>query len=106
MDKLENKFYQFKHKFESLSKDEQVKLYNDFCDKNDFKDKKMYPMSKFNEIFANVKPSEIVEMAYHHRAMINPNDDYFLVRDYGFRTSNNPYNDIIQYYLIDIFVSM
>lgn len=113
MNTLENKFYQFKSKFENLSKDKQIKIFNDFCDKNGFKKSKIYPISKFDEVFANVKPSEIVEMVYHHRDMvyhhrdmINPTDAYFIASDYGFITSNNPYNDIIQYYLIDIFVSM
>lgn len=39
-----DKFGKFKKDFQNLSKDEQVKIFNDFCDKNGLEDKKIYPM--------------------------------------------------------------
>lgn len=98
-----NKFNEFKKEFENLSKIEQVKIYNNFCDKNGLEDEKIYPMEKFDEVFADVKPSKIFEWIWCNPDMIDFGDSYFVKTYNGFKTINNPYYDMIQYHIKSIF---
>ena len=53
-------FYWFKNQFENnLSYDEQVDVFNRYCDINGI-DEHIYPMSDINEFFKNCTPLEIL----------------------------------------------
>ena len=99
-----DKFDWFKNEFENLSNDEQVEIFNKFCEENRYEDE-IYQMCEFDEIFANKKPSEVFDMVQTNMDDVDRNDEYFVVTIYGFKTFNNPY-EFIQDYLGDIFNRM
>lgn len=100
-----DKFEKFKKDFQNLSKDEQIKIFDEFCDKNELENKKIYPMEKFDEVFANVKPSDIFEWVWCNSEMIERSDDYFQETCYCFKTINYPYDEVIHNYIRRIFDS-
>ena len=99
-----DKFDWFKNEFENLSNDEQVEIFNKFCQECRYDDE-IYQMCEFDEIFANKKPSEVFDMVQTNMDDVDHNDEYFVVTIYGFKTFNNPY-EFIQDYLGDIFTCM
>ena len=96
-----DKFDWFKNEFENLSNDEQVEIFNKFCEVAGLEDE-IYPMYMFDEIFSNYKPLDIFHLTWLNKNEVNWGDEYFVVTIYGFKTFNNPY-DFIQDYLGDIF---
>lgn len=99
-----DKFDWFKGQFEGLSNDEQVEIFNKFCEENGYEDD-IYSMCEFDEIFSDKKPSEVFNMVQTNMDDVDYNDEYFVVTIYGFKTFNNPY-EFIQDYLGDIFDRM
>ena len=99
-----DKFDWFKGQFENLSKNEQVEIFNKFCEENRYEDD-IYPMCEFDEIFSDKKPSEVFNMVQTNMDDVDYNDEYFVVTIYGFQTFNDPY-EIIQDYLGGIFDRM
>ena len=99
-----DKFDWFKGQFENLSNDEQVEIFNKFCEENRYEDD-IYPMCEFDEIFSDKKPSAVFNMVQTNMDDVDYNDEYFVVTIYGFKTFNNPY-EFIQDYLDDIFDRM
>ena len=99
-----DKFDWFKGQFEGLSNNEQVEIFNKFCEENRYEDE-IYPMCEFDEIFSDKKPSEVFNMVQTNMDDVDYNDEYFVVTIYGFKTFNNPY-EFIQDYLGDIFDRM
>ena len=99
-----DKFDWFKGQFENLSKNEQVEIFNKFCEENGYEDD-IYPMCEFDEIFSYKKPSEVFNMVQTNMDDVDYNDEYFVVTIYGFKTFSNPY-EFIQDYLGDIFDRM
>ena len=100
-----DKFDWFKEKFENnLSEGEQIEIFNSYCQENRIEDE-IYPMSEFDEIFSNKKPSEVFHMVHSNWNDVYYDDDYFVVTIYGFKTFSDPY-DFIEDYLGDIFNNM
>ena len=99
-----DKFDWFKGQFENLSKNEQVEIFNKFCQEYRIEDD-IYSMCEFDEIFSNKKPSEVFQMTWDNKDEVDWNDEYFVVTIYGFKTFSNPY-EFIQDYLGDIFDRM
>ena len=99
-----DKFDWFKGQFENLSKNEQVEIFNKFCEENRYEDD-IYPMCEFDEIFSDKKPSEVFNMVQTNMDDVDYNDEYFVVTIYCFKTFSNPY-EFIQDYLSDIFDRM
>ena len=99
-----DKFDWFKGQFENLSKNEQVEIFNKFCEENRYEDD-IYPMCEFDEIFSGKTPFEVFNMVQTNMDDVDYNDEYFVVTSYGFQTFNDPY-EIIQHYLGDIFDRM
>ncbi len=96
-----DKFDWFKDKFENtLSEEEQVQIFNDFCDENGFEEK-IYSMCEFDDIFADKKPSEVFNMVQSNMDDVDFNDEYFVITVYGFRTFSDPH-EFIEDYLGDI----
>ena len=100
-----DKFDKFKKDFQNLSKDKQIKIFNDFCDKTGHEDKKIYPMEKLDEVFAGTSPSEMWDIIAGNYDRIDRSDDYFVDTIGGLITFNNPYNGIIRKYINSIFNS-
>lgn len=96
-----DKFDWFKDSFINLSYNEQVEIFNKYCQENGYEDE-IYPMCEFDEIFEGKKPSEVFQMAWSNMDDVDYTDNYFVVTISGFKTFNDPY-DIIQDYLGDIF---
>lgn len=99
-----DKFDWFKGQFENLSKNEQVEIFNKFCEVAGLEDE-IYPMYMFDEIFSNYKPLDIFHLTLLNKNEVNWGDEYFVVTIYGFKSFNEPY-DFIQDYLGDIFDRM
>ena len=96
-----DRFDWFKEQFENvLSEDEQVQIFNDFCDENGLEEK-IYSMGEFNEVFSGHTPYDIFHMVWFNSDDIDWNDTYFVITVYGFRTFSDPY-EFIEDYLGDI----
>lgn len=89
------KFEKFRDEFQKLSKDKQVKIFNEFCNRNGFKDEKIYPMEELDEVFSGVSPSEMWDIISGNYNRIDKSDDYFIDTIGAFKTFNNPYKGII-----------
>lgn len=70
-----DKFEWFKMEISYLTADEQVELFNDFCEHINKPHNKIYPMDMFNETFKDKTPLEIVELCNSYK--INYKDRYF-----------------------------
>ena len=92
-----DKFDWFKNEFENLSDDEQIEIFNRYCEENSYEDE-IYPMDMFDEIFEAKKPSEVFQMVQANSGDVNYTNKFFIVTIYGFQTFNDPY-EIIQYYI-------
>ena len=101
MDK--DKFDKFRKDFQNLSKDEQIEIFNDFCDKNGHEDEKIYPMEKFDEVFSGTSPSEMFEIISCNYDRIDKSDDYFVDTIGSLITFNRPYDGIIWKYIGGIY---
>ena len=101
MDK--DKFNKFKKDFKKLSKDKQIKIFNDFCDKTGHKDEKIYPMEEFDAHFEGTSPSEMWDIISGNYDMIDKSDNYFVDTIGSLTTFNNPYDGIIYKYIECIF---
>ena len=100
-----DKFDWFKEQFENLlSEEEQVEIFNRFCDENGL-EKKIYSMGEFNEIFSSYTPYDIFHMIWFNSDDVDWNDKYFVVTVYGFKTFSDPY-EFIEDYLADIYNKM
>lgn len=100
-----DKFDWFKEQFEDLvSEDEQVEIFNRFCDENGLEEK-IYSMGEFNEIFSSYTPYDIFHMIWFNSDDVDWNDKYFVVTVYGFNTFSDPY-EFIEVYLPDIYNKM
>ena len=97
-----DKFNWFKEEFEDmLSEDEQVEIFNDFCDENCLEEK-IYSMGDFNEVFSGYTPYDIFHMIWFNSDDVDWNDKYFVITVYGFKTFSEPY-EFIEDYLGDIY---
>ena len=97
-----DKFNWFKEKFENvLSEDEQVEIFNRFCDENGLEEK-IYSMGEFNEIFSSYTPYDIFQMIWFNSDDVDWNDKYFVITVYGFKTFSDPY-EFIEDYLASIY---
>lgn len=100
-----DKFDWFKEKFEDmLSEDEQVEIFNRFCDENGLEEK-IYSMGEFNEIFSSYTPYDIFHIIWFNSDDVDWNDKYFVITVYGFSTFSGPY-EFIEDYLADIYNKM
>lgn len=100
-----DKFDWFNEQFEDLlSEDEQVEIFNRFCDENGLEEK-IYSMGEFNEIFSSYTPYDIFHMIWFNSDDVDWNDKYFVVTVYGFKTFSDPY-EFIENYLADIYNKM
>ena len=100
-----DKFDWFNEQFEDLlSEDEQVEIFNRFCDENGLEEK-IYSMGEFNEIFSSYTPYDIFHMIWFNSDDVDWNDKYFVVTVYGFKTFSDPY-EFIEVYLPDIYNKM
>lgn len=59
---------------ENLADDEQVDLWNDYCDVHEYYDDRVESMESFNELFYGVRPLEIIRRL---DGDFDPNDDWF-----------------------------
>lgn len=96
MDKLE----WFKNELSCLTEEEQVALFNDYCERINKFHNKIYPMDMFNEVFKDKTPLEMVEMCNTHK--INHTAKYFTSGYFGIQTLDDPAT-YIYYYCADIF---
>lgn len=97
-----NKFDWFKNKFQlSLSDDEQVDIFNRYCDIN--VDEHIYHMSDINEFFKNCTPLEILSSVAD--CEFNVANEYFAIVKGSIESFSGPYL-IIKDYLGDIFNRM
>ena len=97
-----DKFDWFKETFENvLSEDEQVEIFNRFCDENGLEEK-IYSMGEFNEIFSSYTPYDIFQMIWFNSDDVDWNDKYFVITVYGFKTFSDPY-EFIEDYLASIY---
>lgn len=86
-----DKFNWFKEEFEDmLSEDEQVEIFNRFCDENGLEEK-IYSMGEFNEVFSGYTPYDIFHMIWFNSDDVDWNDKYFVITVYGFKTFSDPY---------------
>lgn len=100
-----DKFDWFKEQFEDLlSEDEQVEIFNHFCDENGLEEK-IYSMGEFNEIFSSYTPYDIFHMIWFNSDDVDWNDKYFVMATEGFKTFDEPY-EFIEDYLADIYNKM
>lgn len=100
-----DKFDWFKEQFEDLlSEDEQVEIFNRFCDENGLEEK-IYSMGEFNEIFSSYTPYDIFHMIWFNSDDVDWNDKYFVMATEGFKTFDEPY-EFIEDYLADIYNKM
>lgn len=83
-----------------LTEDEQVALFNDYCEHINKSHNKIYPMDMFNEVFKDKTPLEMVEMCNTHK--INYDDKYFANGIFGIQTLDDPAR-YISYHCDDIF---
>lgn len=73
---------------------EQVNLWNDYCDAQDYDDDRIGGMDEFDDLFYGLSPLEIVRRL---DSSFNPNHAWFYFDDYGDVCSTNyPENEIIQ----------
>ena len=100
-----DKFDKFRKDFQNLPKDKQIEIFNDFCDKNGHEDEKIYPMEKFDEVFAGTSPSEMWDIISGDYDRIDKSDDYFVNTIGSLITFNRPYDAIIWKYIDSIFNS-
>ena len=96
-----DKFDWFKNEFENLSYNEQIDIFNRYCEESWYEDE-IYPMDMFDEIFESKKPSEVFQMVQTNSGDVNYTNKFFIVTIYGFQTFNDPY-EIIQYYISSLF---
>ena len=97
-----DKFNWFKEEFEDmLSEDEQVEIFNRFCDENGLEEK-IYSMGEFNEVFSGYTSYDIFHMIWFNSNDVDWNDKYFVITVYGFKTFSDPY-EFIEDYLGDIY---
>lgn len=98
MDKIE----WFKKEVSYLTEEEQVALYNDYCNYIKKYDNKIYPMNMLNEHLKDKTPLEVVKMCSHHN--IDYKGKYFVSNCLGLQTFENPLDYINGYcYCYDIF---
>ena len=97
------KIKNFRDEFQKLPKDKQVKIFNEFCDRNGFKDEKIYLMEKLDEVFSGVSPSEMWDIISGDYDKIDKSDDYFVNTIGAFKTFNNPYKGIIWKHIESIY---
>lgn len=97
-----DKFEWFKTQFASLSIDEQVEVFNKYCELTKCYEDEIYPMDEFNEMFSSYKPLEIARLTCSNSNYINFSDNYFVATYGSFKTFCNPYYYIEQY-LSDVF---
>lgn len=95
-----DKFDWFKDKFQlSLSDDEQVDIFNRYCDINNV-DEHIYHMSDINEFFKNCTPLEILSSVAD--CEFNVANEYFAIVRGSIESFSDPYL-IIRDYLVDIY---
>ena len=95
-----DKFDWFKDKFElTLSEDEQVEVFNRYCDINDIEEI-IHPMSDINEFFKNCTPLEILSSVAD--CQFNVADKYFSIVRGSVESFSDPYLSIRDY-LADIY---
>lgn len=95
-----DKFDWFKDKFElTLSEDEQVEVFNRYCDINDIEEI-IHPMSDINELFKNCTPLEILSNVAD--CQFNVADKYFSIVRGSVESFSDPYLSIRDY-LADIY---
>ncbi len=95
-----DKFDWFKMEVSCLTEDEQVALFNDYCEHINKFHNKIYPMDMFNETFKDKTPLEMVELCNTHK--INYKDRYFADGYFGVQTIDDPAR-YISYHCADIF---
>ena len=69
---------------ESLNDDELVSLHNEYCDKCNYTDDRIYSMYEFDELFTGCSPLEIVDKI---ESNFNSNHNYFKFNGYGYAES-------------------
>lgn len=92
-----DKFDWFKNEFENLAANEQVDIYNHYCDINKI-DSHIYPMSDINEVFAGCTPLDILTKVV--KCDFDATDDYFALSMDGFTSFND-----VELYLSDDYLS-
>lgn len=80
--------------FDSLSENEKVLLWNEFCEAEKYYDSRIYDMDELDYIYSDSTPSEILELARGND--FNPNDSYFRETTYGIESADYP-DDWIEY---------
>lgn len=97
-----DKFEWFTNEFANLSTDEQVEVFNKYCELSKCYNDEIYPLDDFNEMFSSYKPLEIARLTCNNSHRINFSDKYFVVTWNGFKTFDNP-RYYIETYLSDVF---
>ena len=80
--------------FDSLSENEKVILWNEFCEDEKYYDDRIYDMDELDYIYSDSTPSEILELARGND--FNPNDSYFRETVFGIESTDRP-DDWIEY---------
>ena len=83
-----------------LTADEQIALFNDYCEHINKPHNKIYPLDMFNEAFKDKTPLELVELCNTHK--INYKDRYFTNGYFGVQTLSD-LTTYIGYFCNDIF---
>lgn len=99
-----DKFEWFDSQFANLSNDEQIGVFNKFCELNNYYKYEIYPFvtDEFSKIFSGYTYLDIARFACNNSHRINFSDKYFVVTWNGFKTFSNPYH-YIKEYLPDVF---
>lgn len=97
-----SKYEWFRNEFANLSTDEQIEMFNKYCELSKCYNDTIYPLDEFNEIFSSYKPLEIARLTCNNSHRINFSDKYFVETWNGFKTFDNPYY-YIEAYLSDVF---
>ena len=96
-----DKFDWFKDKFQlSLSEEEQVGVFNRYCNLNGLDEERIHPMSDINEFFKNCTPLEILSNVAD--CEFNVADEYFSIVRGSVESFNDPYLSMSDY-LYDIY---
>lgn len=77
-----------KEQLDKLSEAEYAKLWNGYCETNNYTDDMLHPMEEFNEMFKDTAPLEIMDMG--RCSHFNTNDDWFKAKQvYGWEVTSD-----------------
>lgn len=74
---MESKYDWFLEQFDNCDEEEQIAMYNDFCERYDYEEDKIYPISDLSKVLRGYTKSQIKRMLKDN--VNNSPDDYYFV---------------------------